>query len=306
MIIDDVMHQLSSAVPGLTIKANEPMSLHTTFRIGGPADVWCRPNTIEDLIKTVKFASERNIPLQIIGNGSNLLVRDGGIRGIVIETTALIRITGHGDNMIEVECGASLSGLAAHVMERGLTGIEFAYGIPGTVGGAVFMNAGAYGGEIKQCVVETDYIDTSGNLHTLVGDEHKFRYRGSFFTDNPGNIILRTRIKLSQGEKEQIQERMRDLMERRNASQPLQYPSAGSFFKRPEGHYAGKLISDSDLRGKRCGDAEVSKKHAGFIINIGNADCSDVLCLMDSIQRTVKERFGVDLEPEVKIIGEDR
>ena len=305
MVINDIMQQLVNSVPGLSVKANEPMSHHTTFRIGGPADLWCRPDSIEKLIKTVQFASEKEIPFQVIGNGSNLLVRDGGIRGLIIETTALINITDYDENIIEVECGASLTGLAIYAMERGLTGFEFAYGIPGTVGGAVYMNAGAYGGEIKQCVIETDYIDTTGNLHTLIGDEHRFCYRGSFFTENPDNVILRTRIKLSDGNKEKICELMNELMQRRSESQPLQYPSAGSFFKRPEGYFAGKLISDSNLRGKSCGDAEVSQKHAGFIINTGKADCSDVLCLMDTVQRTVREQFGVDLEPEVKIIGEE-
>lgn len=304
-MIDDIIRLLEDLVPGLNLRSNEPMSHHTTFHIGGPADLWCRPDSFEKLIKTVQFASDRGIPYQVIGNGSNLLVRDGGIRGLVIETTALNKITDYDKDIIEVECGASLTGLATHAMERSLTGLEFAYGIPGTVGGAVYMNAGAYGGEIKQCVIETDYIDASGNLHTLVNDEHRFGYRRSFFTDNPGNIILRTRVKLSAGDKEEIRERMNELMQRRSTSQPLQYPSAGSFFKRPEGYFAGKLISDCDLRGKRSGEAEVSQKHAGFIINTGDADSSDVLCLMNIIQDMVRERFGVDLEPEVKIIGEE-
>jgi len=285
---------------------NFPMDQLTSLGVGGPADFLCKPKSVAEIQAALNYAREHQLPVTIVGYGSNLLVTDKGIRGLVIQLAehfAQAHVVGA---KIRATAGCLLSSLSKLAAHHSLTGLEFAVGIPGSLGGAIYMNAGAYGGEIKQCVVETDYIDTSGNLHTLVGDEHKFRYRGSFFTDNPGNIILRTRIKLSQGEKEQIQERMRDLMERRNASQPLQYPSAGSFFKRPEGHYAGKLISDSDLRGKRCGDAEVSKKHAGFIINIGNADCSDVLCLMDSIQRTVKERFGVDLEPEVKIIGEDR
>jgi UDP-N-acetylmuramate dehydrogenase len=305
-VIDDIMQQLLCSVPGLNVKTNEPMSRHTTFRIGGPADLWCRPNTIDELIETVQFATNKGIPFQIIGNGSNLLVRDGGIRGLVIETTALNRIADRDDNVIEVECGVSLSDLVLYAMERSFTGLEFAYGIPGTVGGAVYMNAGAYGGEMKNCVIETDYIDSSGNIHTLAGDEHRFCYRGSFFTEHPECVILRTRLKLSAGDKEKIQECMSELMGKREASQPLQYPSAGSFFKRPKGYYAGKLISDSELRGARCGDAEVSQKHAGFIINAGNANCSDVLCLMETVQSTVKKRFGVDLEPEVKIIGEEK
>lgn len=305
MGIDGYMRELTEHVPNLNVKVCEPMRDHTTFRIGGPADIWCRPETVNQLIETLRFALEKGLPFQIIGKGSNLLVRDGGIRGVVIETTALDRITSLDNNIIEAECGASLNSLALFALENSLTGMEFAFGIPGTVGGAVYMNAGAYGGEMKNCVIETDYLTMQGEILTLKGDEHLFGYRRSFFTGKPGNVILRTRVCLSEGDKNQIHERMQELKQRRVASQPLQYPSAGSFFKRPEGFYAGKLISDSDLKGFRCGDAQVSEKHAGFIINIGNANCSDVILLMEKVQKTVKERFGVDLEPEVKIIGED-
>jgi len=305
MGIDGYMRELAFYVPGLKIKTGEPMSAHTTFRIGGPADLLCEPETIEQLVLTVKFAREKGLPLQIIGKGSNLLVRDGGIRGLVIETTLLNRITELDDNVVEAECGAALNSLSLFAMERSLEGLEFAYGIPGTVGGAVYMNAGAYGGEMKDCVTETDYLTGQGDIRTLKGEEHLFGYRRSFFTDNPGCVILRTRVRLAKGDKELIHERMQELKKRRVESQPLQYPSAGSFFKRPPGYYAGKLISDCGLKGLRFGDAQVSEKHAGFIINLGNANCSDVISLMEKVRETVKERFGVELEPEVRIIGED-
>jgi UDP-N-acetylmuramate dehydrogenase len=281
------------------------MSGHTTFRIGGPADIWCRPEDIDTLIKTVQFAVSGNIPYFIIGNGSNLLVRDGGIRGLVIETSALDGIRQLGDTVIETECGASLSKLAVFAQGCALTGLEFAYGIPGTVGGAVYMNAGAYGGEMKHCVSETDYAGSDGNISTLRGGEHRFDYRRSFFTDNAGTVILKTRVFLEKGDPQQIQDRMQELKRRRQESQPLQCPSAGSFFKRPEGFYAGKLISDCGLKGTSSGGAKVSEKHAGFIINGGNATCRDVLRLMENVQQTVRSRFGVGLEPEVKIIGEE-
>lgn len=305
MGMDGYMRELADNVPGLKIIQGEPMSAHTTFRIGGPADLLCGPETIEQMIMTVRFALEKGLPFQIIGKGSNLLVRDGGIRGLVIETVSLTRITELDNNVIEAECGVTLNSLAIFALEKSLAGMEFAFGIPGTVGGAVYMNAGAYGGEMKNCVVETDYMTARGDIRTLRGDEHLFGYRRSFFTANPGSVVLRTRIRLTEGDKDKIRERMQELKRRRVESQPLQYPSAGSFFKRPEGYYAGKLISDCDLKGLRFGDAQVSEKHAGFIINLGNARCSDVLMLMENVRQKVKERFGVELEPEVKIIGED-
>ena len=305
MDITSIVQQLESEIPGLCVKRSEPMSAHTTFRIGGPADLLCRPASIGDTIRTLKVMSENGLSCMIIGNGSNLLVRDGGVRGAVLETSALDRIERIGEDMIEAESGVSLTNLALFALDHALTGLEFAYGIPGTLGGAIFMNAGAYGGEMKQCVIETDYADCEGNIHTLTGAEHQFDYRHSFFTDHGCRIILRARLRLCPGDPERIADRMRELKRRRQESQPLQYPSAGSFFKRPAGYFAGKLISDSGLKGTRRGDAEVSEKHAGFIINRGGATCADVLHLMDAVQKTVREQYGVGLEPEVRIIGEE-
>jgi UDP-N-acetylmuramate dehydrogenase len=305
MNIGGISTELGRMFPDLPMRLSESMSRHTTFRIGGPADIWCRPVDMEQLVAVIRFASERQIPYLVIGNGSNLLVRDGGIRGIVIETTSLDRITLLPDDMIESECGASLTKLASFALANGLKGLEFAYGIPGTVGGAVYMNAGAFGGEMKNCVVETDYADPRGTICTLCGDEHMFEYRQSFFTHNPGLVILRTRIRLEKDEPDRIREKMKELSNKRQVSQPLQYPSAGSFFKRPKGHFAGKLISDCGLKGLACGNARISEMHAGFIINEGDATCEDVLMLMDIVRREVYQRFGVSLEPEAKIVGED-
>ena len=305
MEIGEVVTELGRILPELPLKLNESMSGHTTFRIGGQADIWCRPENTDQLIRVVRFAEEKGYPCLVIGNGSNLLVRDGGIRGIVIETTALDKIALLPGCVIEAECGVSLTKLAVFAMENGLTGMEFAFGIPGTVGGAVYMNAGAYGGEMSHCVQETDFMDSSGTVGTLRGDEHMFDYRKSFFTRNPGYVILKTRIRLEKGDTASIREKMTELKNRRQESQPLQYPSAGSFFKRPQGYFAGKLISDCGLKGASCGKAKVSEKHCGFIINEGGATCRDVLSLMEKIQQTVYQNCRVSLEPEVRIIGED-
>jgi len=304
MDIHGIKTELEHILPELPIRLCEPMSGHTTFRIGGPADIWCRPENAEQLAGAIRFAKEREYPYLVIGNGSNLLVRDGGVRGIVIETTALDKVSLFNGCIIEAECGASLTKLAVFALDNELTGIEFAFGIPGTVGGAVYMNAGAYGGEMRHCVMETDFIDSSGTIATLHGDEHLFEYRRSFFTQNPRSVILKTRIKLEKGDPDQIRARMAELKNRRQESQPLQYPSAGSFFKRPKGYFAGKLISDCGLKGMACGKAKVSEKHAGFIVNDGGATCRDVLGLMEKVQQTVYANYGVSLEPEVRIIGE--
>ncbi len=306
MTTDEMSRALRLAVPGLEIRVREPMSTHTSFCVGGPVDIWCRPATVDQLVDTVAFAKNKGIETLVIGKGSNLIVCDGGIRGLVIETTGLTSATVLASNVIEAECGLTLAKLALFARDEGLTGLEFAHGIPGTVGGAVFMNAGAYGGEMKQIILETDYATADGKVLTIRGEEHLFGYRSSFFAKAPECVILRTRMQLAQGDKDTITEQMAELRRRRQESQPLHLPSSGSFFKRPVGYFAGKLISDCGLKGCTVGGAQVSEKHAGFIVNIGNASGADVLKLMDHVKKSVRECFGVELEPEVRIVGEDK
>ena len=282
---------------------NEPMSGRTTFRIGGPADLFALPGTVEALCTLLRLAAEEQVPVELIGAGSNLLVQDGGVRGVVISTRRLtgVRETGEG---IVAECGVPLPALSLYARDRGLAGLEFAQGIPGTFGGALCMNAGAYGGEIGPLVRWADCCDRRGNLRRLGGQELSFGYRKSAFS--AGELIaLRACLALTPGNREEITAQMEDYAARRKASQPLELPSAGSTFKRPAGYYAGKLISDAGLKGKRCGGAQVSEKHAGFVVNTGGATAADVLALCDEITETVRTQFGVTLEKEVKIIGEE-
>ncbi len=275
---------------------DEPMSKHTTFRTGGLADYLVIPQNKEEMIKLLKLKVDKTI----IGNGSNLLVRDGGIRGLVIKTTALKNYKVEGEYII-AESGIMLSKLSNVAKENSLTGLEFACGIPGTLGGAVMMNASCYGGEIADVVIETEYADIDGNTYKT--NEHDFGYRKSMFTDKE-YTILESKLKLSTGDKILIEEKMKELMKSRNEKQPVNMPSAGSTFKRPEGYFAGKLIEDSGLKGYTIGGAQVSTKHAGFVVNKGDATSKDILNLIKHIQDKVKNEFGVDLEPEIKIIGE--
>ncbi len=305
MNITETVSILKDICPGSDIRENEPMSAHTTFRVGGPADIWCAPVTCDALIALLEYARSEQIHVTVIGKGSNLLVRDGGIRGIVVETTALSKIEKKKENILLAESGASLANLAIFARDCGLSGLEFAQGIPGTVGGAVYMNAGAYGGEIGLVARLTEYVTFSGAVGRLVGKEHRFGYRSSAFSDRDDIVILRTEFELEKGNIAAITEEMNDYRRRRKATQPLEYPSAGSTFKRPEGYFAGKLIMDSGLRGYTSGGAQVSEKHAGFVINCGGATCQDVLEVMRHVVSTVKEKFGVTLEPEVKIIGDN-
>ncbi len=281
-------------------RLNEAMSRHTTFKIGGPAEVFVSCESIDELQKAIKACHDMKIEYFIIGNGSNLLVSDNGINGVVIH--ASINNIEFEGNKVKVQSGCKLSALAAAVCKKGLSGLEFAAGIPGTVGGAVFMNAGAYGGEMKDVLISVDYIDDEGNVCTVFGDDMDLSYRHSMFSDKNYCIIGCT-MELSNGNEQQIRELMSDYNKRRSDKQPLEYPSAGSTFKRPEGYFAGKLIQDSGLSGVNVGDAYVSEKHSGFVINKGRATAADVLGLIKKVQDTVMEKFGVQLEPEVKIIG---
>lgn len=282
---------------------DEPMSGHTTFRIGGPADYFLVPGSREELAGVLKICREEALPFFILGNGSNLLVSDNGYRGVVIQmyrNQAEIRVE---ENRICAQAGALLSAIAAAAKNASLTGFEFAGGIPGTLGGAVVMNAGAYGGELKDVLLEVTVMTMEGEIRTIPAEKLEMGYRTSL-VKTAGYLVLEAVIALKKGDPEAIKSRMRELNEKRTSKQPLEYPSAGSTFKRPEGYFAGKLIMDSGLRGYRVGGAQVSEKHCGFVINAGNATAKDVRTLMQNVSDIVFEKYGVRLEPEVKFLGE--
>jgi len=285
------------------IHMDEPMKRHTTFRIGGPADILVTPGREEEISRIYNLCRKSDIPLLVMGNGGNLLVRDEGIRGVVLKLLDNFSKYTVSEDIIEAQAGILLSRLSNIAAESGLTGLEFASGIPGTLGGAITMNAGAYGGEMSQVVQDTRCLDEKGNICTLQGKEHNFGYRKSIFSGTC-TILLSSRIKLTKGNAGEIKARMEEYAASRKAKQPLSYPSAGSVFKRPDGYYAGRLIEDAGLKGYTIGGAQVSALHAGFIINLGDASARDVLSLIEYIQTTVREKFGVELEPEVKIVGE--
>jgi len=281
----------------------EAMSQHTTFKIGGPADYFLMPDKGEDVGRVIKICKEKEIPYFILGNGSNLLVGDGGYRGAVIQIYRNMSSVTVEGNEITAQAGALLSAVAAAAKNASLTGFEFAGGIPGTIGGAVVMNAGAYGGEMKDVLTEVTVMNAEGDIFTLPTEELELGYRTSIIK-TAGYIVLEAVISLEKGDQEEIRSRMQELAGMRTSKQPLSYPSAGSTFKRPEGYFAGKLIMDSGLRGYQVGGAQVSEKHCGFVINTGNATAKDVTTLMSDVQRIVLEKFGVKLEPEVKFLGE--
>ena len=284
------------------ILINSPMSRQTSFRVGGNADIIAFPSTEDELVSLLKKAADGNIPCMIIGNGSNLLVKDCGIQGLVVKTTGMDpKITVDGE-IIRCSAGASLSKLCMAALENSLTGLEFAYGIPGTVGGAIYMNAGAYGGEIKDVLTSVCHITPDLDVKTVSAEELNLSYRTSFYAKNAGYIISSAEFRLKKGNKDEIKAKMDDLIGRRKDKQPLEFPSAGSTFKRPEGYFAGALIEECGLKGHRIGGAEVSEKHAGFIINRYSGTATDVLDLIEYVKNTVKEKTGVTLEPEVKIL----
>lgn len=285
------------------VKTDEPMKDHTSFKIGGPADFFVTPCSVYSLCEVIKLCNNENLPIFIMGNGTNLLVSDKGIRGVVVKIYDNLSDFHVKEDCIEAYGGILLSKLSDIALENGLTGFEFASGIPGTLGGAVAMNAGAYGGEMKDVVIETEYIDKEGNIKIIRGEEHQFGYRTSFIQKQSG-IAVKSLIKLKKGDKSSIKALIDDLTARRQDKQPLEMPSAGSVFKRPEGYFAGKLIEDCGLRGYSIGDAQVSEKHCGFIVNKGNATAKDILDLIRHIQKTVKDKFNVDLQTEVRIVGE--
>ena len=286
------------------IKIDENLSNYVNFRVGGPADILLIPSEKQQVIESIKICRENNIPFYVIGNGSNLLVRDGGFRGVVISMKSVKNITVN-DTIIVADCGVMLKDVSNIALENSLTGFEFACGIPGTVGGAVFMNAGAYDGEISNVVYSVDVIDNDGNVVTMLKDDLEFAYRSSAVMKN-GYIVLSAKFKLEKGKVKTIKELVDDLTNKRESKQPLEYPSAGSTFKRPTGYFAGKLIQDAGLKGYSIGGAAVSEKHSGFVINKGNASAKDITDLIKHIQDEVKKQFGVDLHPEVRIIGEEK
>lgn len=283
-------------------KEQEPMRYHTSFKIGGPAKIMVLPKNEQELLKVLKEVFLSKLPYFILGKGSNLLVSDKGIERIVINLSSLSEIIVSGDE-IKVGAGAALNAVCTKAMMEELTGLEFAFGIPGGVGGALYMNAGAYGGEMSQVVKEAEYITVDGKRGTISLEDMKLGYRTSIFK-NSNMIITSVTFALSKGKKEEIKNKMEDYMGRRKSKQPLEYPSAGSTFKRPEGYFAGALIEKNNLKGKRIGGAMVSEKHAGFVINYDNASASDVKELMKYVSDTVLEADGVLLEPEVIFIGE--
>ena len=285
---------------GCCVCEREPLSAHTTFRIGGEATALVTAETAEQVIAVKRLCSETETPLLVIGNGSNLLVSDDGFDGVVLRLAA--RETVIDGCLVRAAAGSSLTKLCNDVCGAGLSGLEFAFGIPGTVGGAVFMNAGAYGGQLSDVLRRVTAVTPTGDVVTMEAEELALGYRHSVFMEN-GCIVLEAELELKTGDPCSIRAAMTDYLTRRRDKQPLEYPSAGSFFKRPEGHFAGALIEQCGLKGFTVGGAAVSEKHAGFVINLGGATCADVLALGEAVSKTVKERFGVELEREVQLIG---
>ena len=295
--------KLCSIVGEEQVLTEEPMKKHTTFRIGGPADFLVLPQTLQEIAEVTALCRKEGQPWYVIGNGSNLLVGDKGVRGVVIQLLRNFNEIEVRGEEIHVQAGAVNAAVARLALDAGLTGFEFAAGIPGTTGGAVVMNAGAYGGEMKDILKEVTVLDEDGRVRTLAAEELELGYRTSIIA-RKGYIVLDICMKLEKGDPEAIRTRMDELREKRVTKQPLEYPSAGSTFKRPEGYFAGKLIMDAGLRGFSVGGAQISEKHCGFVINKGDATAEDVVNLMEETKKIVMEKFGVVLEPEVKRLGE--
>lgn len=285
------------------VLAQEPMKKHTTFRIGGEADYFVMPQTKEELAAVIALCKQEGVPWHIIGNGSNLLVGDKGVRGAVIQLFKNFSDICVEDHTIIAQAGALNSLVAKQALDHGLTGFEFAAGIPGTIGGAVVMNAGAYGGEMKDVLTEVTVLTEEGKFLTLTGEEMKLGYRSSIVAEKNW-IVTEAKLALQPGNPNAIWTRMEELKVQRVTKQPLEFPSAGSTFKRPEGYFAGKLIMDAGLRGFTVGGAQVSEKHCGFVINANGATAADVVSLMEQVSQNVYDKFGVRLEPEVKKLGE--
>lgn len=296
---EDLIQQLDPQ----NVKIDELLSLHTMTRMGGVADLFVTPETEDQAAFVVQYAYKNKIPLLLIGNGSNMVVRDGGVRGIVLRLEKLNKVTINGNRVI-AECGADIIDVSKAVAKESLTGLEFACGIPGSIGGAMAMNAGAYGGEIQDVIYQSTVLTPSGEKLILSKEDLELGYRKSIVTKK-GYYVLSSEFELQKGIQEEIDAKIADLTFQRESKQPLEYPSAGSVFKRPPGNFAGKLIQDSGLQGKGFGGAEVSMKHAGFIVNKNNATATDYINTIEMVKKIVKENFGVELELEVKIVGEN-
>lgn len=301
MISATVVKALENFVPAENIALDEPMSKHTTFRIGGNADCLLQIESAEQLSKVKNYLGKLEMPYFVLGNGSNLLVSDEGYRGVILAVAEKMSDVTVEGNTIIAQAGAPMSKIARVALENGLTGFEFASGIPGTIGGGVVMNAGAYDGELKQVVTYVKVVDAEGNVLELDNEDMEFGYRTSAIKHSDFTAV-EVGICLQPGEKEAIKARMDELSSKRREKQPLEFPSAGSTFKRPEGHFAGALIMNADLRGFQIGGAQVSEKHCGFVINKGGATAADVEAVIAHVQEKVKEQFGVDLEPEVIVL----
>lgn len=300
MDINEFKEFLCTKLPTDIITFNQEMKKYTTFRIGGMVDIFIKPETVEQVVEAISLCRAHGVPYYILGNGSNLLVADEGFRGVVIQIYNSLEDIKVEGTKIKAMAGAILAKVASVALKNGLKGFEFAHGIPGTIGGAIVMNAGAYDGEMKQVVKSCEVLDEAGNIITLTNEELEFGYRTSVIPKK-GYIVLSVTIELEQGDTEEIQAKMKDFAGRRRDKQPLDKPSAGSTFKRPEDHFAGKLIMDSGLRGYQIGGARVSDKHCGFIVNEDHtATCKDVEDLISHVQKVVFEKYGVQLEPEVK------
>jgi UDP-N-acetylmuramate dehydrogenase len=303
MNIDKIQDDLKQLMTAGIVKSHENLKDHVYTKMGGKADILAAPATYDEIQKIVTYAEQNGITLTVLGNGSNVIIRDGGVRGIVLQTAGLTEM-GIRDNLLYAQCGAKIIDVSRYALDKELTGLEFACGIPGTVGGALYMNAGAYGGEIKDVLHSALAINKNGQLVTLQGDELQWGYRKSVFASGE-YIVLEAKFAMTSGDVLTIKAKMDELTYLRESKQPLEYPSCGSVFKRPPGRFAGQLIQESGLQGTRIGGAEVSKKHAGFIVNADNATASDYIGLIHHVRATVKDKFGVELETEVEIIGEE-
>lgn len=300
--MQDIYNKLIAKIDSKRVLLNEPMSKHTTFKIGGPADVFVKVNDTEELKFLLNLAKKENVPVTVLGNGSNVLVKDKGIRGIVLKIDFKEILIN--DETLEIGAGVLLSKVSRVALENELTGLEFASGIPGTFGGALYMNAGAYGSQIGDKVISTTYIDENLKIKTIMQEENEFSYRKSIFQKNNG-IIIGGKIKLEKGNAKEIKQTMEEYSNSRREKQPLNMPNAGSTFKRGDGFITAKLIDECGLKGYKIGDAQISTLHAGFIVNTGKATANDVLNLIKYTQEKVKDKFGVNIEPEIRILGEN-
>ena len=301
--MEALIEQLRAFARDDQILRDEPMAKHTTFRVGGPADVMFFPKSADEVRGAIRAARAMGVPAIVVGNGSNMIVRDGGVRGLVIVLgEGFSAVTREGD-VLCAQAGASLARVASAALAAGLTGLEFASGIPGSLGGGCAMNAGAYGGQLSDVLIDAEVL-LGDEICVLTRDEMEMGYRTTLPL-REGGVVLSARFGLRSGDPEEIAARMRELNARRREKQPLNFPSAGSVFKRPEGHFAGTLIEQAGLKGRAVGGAQVSEKHAGFIVNTGDATAADVLALIDAVRDEVEARFGIRLEPEVRVLGED-